>query len=168
MRVGVLSDTHGLLRPEVLEALRGVDHILHAGDVGEIGILDRLRTLAPVTAIRGNIDGSGPCADLPATEAIELNGRLLYMLHSLADLDLHPRAAGIAVVISGHSHKPSLHSKDGVLYLNPGSAGPRRFHLPVTLAYLHLHDALPSAEILQILEIAATPATPAKTASAGS
>lgn len=150
MRVGVLSDTHGLLRPEVFEALRGVDYILHAGDVGEIGILERLRTLAPVTAIRGNIDVRGPCADLPATEAIELNGRLCYMLHSLADLDLNPRAAGIAVVISGHSHKASLRSEDGVLYLNPGSAGPRRFRLPVTLAYLHLQEALPFAEIFAV------------------
>ena len=171
MRIGVLSDTHGLLRPEVLEALRGVDHILHAGDVGEMGILERLRTLAPVAAIRGNIDVSGPCADLPATEAIELNGRLVYMLHSLTDLDLHPRAAGIAVVISGHSHKASLHSQDGVLYLNPGSAGPRRFRLPVTLAYLYLRDALPSAEIFEIASsatTATTPTAPAKTPSAGS
>ena len=152
MLIGVLSDTHGLLRPEALNALAGVDHILHAGDVGDIAILDRLRTVAPVTAIRGNIDILGPCAALPATEAVELGGRLVYMLHSQADLDVKPEAAGISVVISGHSHKPSITWKNGVLYLNPGSAGPRRFRLPVTLAHLRLQGKIPSAEIIDLLE----------------
>lgn len=147
--IGVISDTHGLLRPEALKALRGATHILHAGDVGDIDILDALRAIAPVTAIRGNIDTDGPTAQLPATEAIELNGSLIYMLHSLADLDLKPEAAGIAIVISGHSHRPKIDSRNGVLYLNPGSAGPRRFQLPITVAHLHL-DAIPRAEIIQL------------------
>jgi hypothetical protein len=147
--IGVISDTHGLLRPEALDALRGAEHILHAGDVGDITILDRLRTIAPVTAIRGNIDTSGSTAQLPATEAVELNGHLIYMLHSIADLDLKPEAAGISVVIFGHSHKPSIDIHKGVLYLNPGSAGPRRFKLPVTVAHLYL-DAKPRAEIITL------------------
>jgi hypothetical protein len=149
MKIGVISDTHGLLRPEALHALRGATHILHAGDVGDIIILDRLRTIAPVNAIRGNIDTNGPTAQLPATEAIELNGHLIYMLHSIADLDLKPEAAGISVVIFGHSHKPSTHIHKGVLYLNPGSAGPRRFKLPITVAHLYL-DAKPRAEIITL------------------
>src|SRR6201996_3747628 len=111
--IGVISDTHGLLRPEALAALRGATHILHAGDVGDITILEALRQIAPVTAIRGNIDTHGPTAQLPATEAIELDGRLLYMLHSLADLDLKPEATGISVGISGHSHKPKVERRNG-------------------------------------------------------
>ncbi len=150
MLVGVLSDTHGLLRPQVLAALTGVEHILHAGDVGDIRILDRLREIAPTTAIRGNIDSIGPCAELPATEAIELGGHFLYMVHAIADLDLDPRAAEMQVVIYGHSHKPSItHHKD-VLYLNPGSVGPRRFSLPVTLARLHLEVGNVRAEIVEL------------------
>ncbi len=136
MRIGVLSDTHSLLRPEALAALHGVDHILHAGDVGDPAILEKLAGIAPLTAIRGNIDREGPCADLPSTEAVELNGTLIYMVHAIADLDLNPVAAGIGIVISGHSHKASIARADGVLYLNPGSAGPRRFSLPLTLARL--------------------------------
>ncbi|TCK74093.1 hypothetical protein C7378_1713 [Acidipila rosea] len=138
LRVGVISDTHGLLRPEALAALAGVAHILHAGDVGDPAILDTLRTLAPVTAIRGNIDRSGPCAALPATELVTLNGVSLYMLHDVNDLDLDPAAAGARVVISGHSHQPARYERRGVLYFNPGSAGPRRFSLPVSLGFLHL------------------------------
>jgi hypothetical protein len=147
--IGVISDTHGLLRPEALVALRGATHILHAGDVGDITILEALKEIAPVTAIRGNIDTHGATAQLPATEAIELDGRLIYMLHSLADLDLKPEAAGIAVVISGHSHKPKIESRNGVLYLNPGSAGPRRFKLPMTVGHLYL-DRTPHAEIIRL------------------
>jgi len=134
MLVGVLSDTHNLLRPEALSALAGVEHILHAGDVGDIEILTTLRTLAPVTAIRGNIDRHGDCALLPATEMIALGGHLVYLVHALEDLDLSPTAAGISIVVYGHSHKHSMDRRNGVLYLNPGSAGPRRFNLPVTLA----------------------------------
>jgi hypothetical protein len=147
--IGVISDTHGLLRPEALAALQGATHILHAGDVGDITILDQLRSIAPVTAIRGNIDTSGATAQLPATEVIELDSRLIYMLHSVADIDVKPEAAGIAVVISGHSHKPSVETDKGVLYLNPGSAGPRRFKLPITVAHLYL-DAVPRAEIIRL------------------
>ena len=127
MRVGVISDTHGLLRPEALQALQGADHILHAGDVGDPDILDALRKIAPVTAIRGNIDEGGPCGHLPATELIELGGRSIYMLHDVKKLDLNPEAAGIAAVVFGHSHKPLVERRRGVLFLNPGSAGPRRF-----------------------------------------
>ncbi len=150
MRLGVLSDTHGLLRPEVLPALAGVDRILHAGDVGNPEILDRLREVAPVTAIRGNIDRSGPCAELPSTEAIELGGHLFYLVHALPDLDLNPKAAGIAAVIYGHSHKPSITWKNGVLYVNPGSAGPRRFSLPITLAILHFEDGTLHPELIDL------------------
>ena len=150
MLIGVVSDTHGLLRPELLTALAGVDHILHAGDVGDPTILETLARIAPVTAIRGNIDTHGPCADLPTTELIELAGCHLYMLHSLDDLDLNPHAAGIGVVIYGHSHKPSIHHRQGVLYLNPGSAGPRRFNLPITCALLRITNARPEAEILPL------------------
>lgn len=148
--VGVLSDTHGLLRPELLTALAGVDHILHAGDVGEPTILTQLATIAPVTAIRGNIDTHGPCAALPATEAIELAGCLIYMVHAREDLDLNPQAAGIGIVVYGHSHKPSIEHHHGVLYLNPGSAGPRRFNLPITYALLRIHNGHPQAEILPL------------------
>lgn len=135
-RIGVLSDTHGLLRLEVASALRGVDHILHAGDVGDPAILDSLRTLAPLTAIRGNVDEHGACAHLPATEAVELGGRSLYMLHDAQALDLDPAAAGFAAVISGHSHRPRIAWHNGVLYFNPGSAGPRRFSLPISFGFL--------------------------------
>ncbi len=151
MRIGVISDTHGLLRPELLPALAGVAHILHAGDVGDPEILTELRRIAPVTAIRGNVDRSGPCASLPSTEAIELAGCLIYLLHSLDDLDLHPQAAGIGVVLSGHSHKPSIEHRDGVLYLNPGSVGPRRFNLPITFALLRIDDGKPTAEIIPLI-----------------
>jgi uncharacterized protein len=134
--IGVISDTHGLLRPEAIEALRGVEHILHAGDVGDPSILDSLRNLAPVTAIRGNIDVDGPCSQLPATEVITLHGHTFYMLHDRHALDLDPGAAGFSAVISGHSHKPLIEWRDGVLYMNPGSAGPRRFSLPVSIGLL--------------------------------
>ncbi|MGC1363237.1 MAG: metallophosphoesterase family protein, partial [Silvibacterium sp.] len=138
MLIGVISDTHGLLRPEALAALRGVDHILHAGDVGDPAILDDLRAIAPLTAIRGNIDSSGTCARLPATELVDFGGYSLYMLHNLAELDLDPAGAGISLVISGHSHQPRIDRSKGVLYFNPGSAGPRRFTLPVSLGLLEI------------------------------
>jgi putative phosphoesterase len=138
--IGVISDTHGLLRPEALTALQGSDHILHAGDVGDIQILEELRQIAPVTAIHGNIDRSGPCAQLPAIEIVELGGLSLYMLHDRHDLDLDPAAAGIAAVISGHSHQPAINRHKGVLYFNPGSAGPRRFSLPVSVGFLDIHE----------------------------
>jgi putative phosphoesterase len=138
MRIGVISDTHGLLRPEALKALRGAEHILHAGDIGDPVILDALRAIAPVTAIRGNIDEGGPCGHLSPTELAELDGRSIYLLHDVKKLDLNPEVAGIAAVIFGHSHKPLVEWRRGVLFLNPGSAGPRRFELPVTLAWLKI------------------------------
>ncbi len=138
MLAGVISDTHGLLRPEALAALRGVEHILHAGDVGEADILDRLGDIAPVTAIRGNVDRGGRCGRLPETELVELGGHAIYMLHDRMALDLDPVAAEIAAVIFGHSHQPLVEWKKGVLYFNPGSAGPRRFSLPVSLGFLEI------------------------------
>ena len=140
LRIAVLSDTHGLLRPEVIAACSGSDHILHAGDVGDSAILQRLREIAPVTAIRGNIDTGGPCAELSATEMVELGGVMMYLVHSLADLDIDPVAAGVRAVVSGHSHKPAEEWRRGVLYLNPGSVGPRRFRLPVAMSFLTLSN----------------------------
>ena len=138
MRISILSDTHGLLRPEVLPLLRGSDHILHCGDVGDIAILESLSAIAPVTAIRGNIDTRGPCAALPAMEVVTLGDLSFYMLHNLHDLDLDPAAAGFAAVLSGHSHQPLIRHQKSVLYLNPGSCGPRRFRLPITYAEIFL------------------------------
>ena len=151
MLIGVISDTHSLLRPEALTALVGVEHILHAGDVGDPRILDSLREIAPVTAIRGNIDQWGDCAELPATDVVELEKRLFYLVHSLTDLDINPVVAGVAAVISGHSHKPSIEQRNGVLYLNPGSAGPRRFNLPVTTALITVDEAGIEARLVDLL-----------------
>ncbi len=150
MQIGIISDTHNLLRPEALTALAGVDRILHAGDVGNPDILTTLAQIAPVTAIRGNTDTHGPTALLPATEAIYLGGHLFYLIHSLDDLDLHPHAAGIACVISGHTHKAAIHRDNGVLYLNSGSAGPRRFNLPITLARITISDGTLHPEIITL------------------
>ncbi len=138
MKLGILSDTHGLLRPEAVAALSGVAHILHAGDVGHPQILTQLRAIAPVSAIRGNIDTAGACSRLPETEFVTLAEKNIYMLHDLHALDLDPVAAGIACVVSGHSHRPEIAWRKGVLYFNPGSAGPRRFSLPVSLGFLEL------------------------------
>lgn len=135
-RVGVISDTHGLLRAAALEALAGVDLILHAGDVGRAEILQQLRDVAPTVAVRGNVDTSPWGRTLPETEVVDVEGRLIYMLHDRAALDLDPRAAGFAAVVFGHSHRPEATEANGVLFLNPGSAGPRRFSLPITLARL--------------------------------
>lgn len=151
MQIGVLSDTHGLLRPEVLPLLAGSEHILHLGDVGDPEILDALAKIAPVTAIRGNIDTHGPCSKLPETEVATLGGLHFYMLHDVHRLDVDPAAAGFAAVLYGHSHKAEIQWKKGVLYLNPGSCGPRRFNLPVTCARIAVHeDSRLEAEILQI------------------
>jgi putative phosphoesterase len=153
MLIGVISDTHGLLRPEALVALAEAEHILHAGDVGDAAILDELRKIAPVTAIRGNVDVWGECAELPAAEMVELAGRLFYLVHSVHDLDLNPATAGVAVVVSGHSHKPSVERKQGVMYLNPGSAGPRRFKLPITVALVVVGEGDVSARIVELLSV---------------
>jgi len=138
MRIGVISDTHGLLRPEAEKALRGVDLILHAGDVGHPQILERLKNLAPVFAVRGNVDTEPWAQELPETTVVQTDGASFYMLHNLRALDLRPEAAGFHAVISGHTHQAEQWERDGVLYLNPGSAGPRRFQLPVTLALMDL------------------------------
>jgi hypothetical protein len=151
MRIGVISDTHGLLRAEALTALAGSEHILHAGDVGDSATLDRLRDLAPVTAIRGNVDVAGACRQLPETELIQLAGRGIYMLHDRNALDLDPVAAGIAVVVSGHSHHPAIHWHKGVLYFNPGSAGPRRFSTPVSLGFLTITNSAIEPRLIDLL-----------------
>lgn len=140
MRIGVISDTHGTLRPEAITALRKCDHILHAGDVGDDEILLALRRIAPLTAIRGNVDVQGTCAALPETDVVELQGKLFYLLHRLEDLDLNPAAASIAAVIYGHSHSPDITWRDSVLYLNPGSAGPKRFQLPTSIGIVDCNE----------------------------
>ncbi len=136
MKLGIVSDTHGLLRPEVISALRGVDQILHLGDVGKFSVLESLREIAPVTAVRGNVDREDQCATLPETEVVLAEGRYIYMLHDLHSLHLDPSAARFAAVLSGHTHVPNFHTKRGVLYFNPGSCGPRRFELPVSVGLL--------------------------------
>ena len=148
--LGVISDTHGLVRPEALAALAGVERIVHAGDIGDQAVLDALARVAPVTAVRGNNDRGRWASDLPVTEVVEVGGVLLYLLHDLHELDLEPRAAGFAAVISGHSHQPRLEEKDGVLYLNPGSAGPRRFKLPISLARLRIARGRVNAELVTL------------------
>lgn len=150
MRIGVISDTHGLLRPEAVEALHGCVHILHAGDVGDEAILEVLRRIAPITAIRGNVDHAGACAALPPTDAVELAGKLFYLVHRREDLDLKPQAAGVAAVIFGHSHQPEISWEYGLLYFNPGSAGPKRFHLPVTVGILELADGKMTPAVVEL------------------
>ena len=138
IRIGVVSDTHSLLRPEAVARLAGVAHIVHGGDVGSPDVLRALASVAPLTAVRGNND-NGPWAHkLPETARLEVGGVVLYVLHDLGELDLDPRAAGIAAVISGHSHKPDMHVRDEVLYFNPGSIGPRRFRLPISMGILFI------------------------------
>jgi len=139
VRIGVISDTHGLLRPEAIAALHGSDRILHAGDVGDPRILDRLGALAPVTVVRGNVDRGPWALALPETELVEIEGLSIYLIHDLGQLDLKPEAAGISVVIYGHSHQPKIEEKNGVLFFNPGSAGPRRFRLPVSIGMLEIN-----------------------------
>jgi len=138
MIVGLISDTHGLMRESALAALRGSALILHAGDVGTGAVLEALGALAPVIAVRGNVDKGGWASALPSTAIAEAGPARIYMLHDLHELDLDPFAAGFHLVVSGHSHKPGQTERDGVLYINPGSAGPRRFHLPLTLARLEV------------------------------
>jgi len=151
VNIGVLSDTHGLLRPEALSALAGSDFIVHAGDIGAADVLDKLRAIAPVTAVRGNMDGAPWARKIPATEVLEVGGLSIYILHKLADLDLKPEAAGFAAVIYGHSHVPKQEVKNQVLYFNPGSAGPRRFKLPVSIGRLVVSGQSVSGEIVAIL-----------------
>ena len=151
--IGVISDTHGLLRPEAVDALRGVSQILHAGDVGAPEVLDGLRAIAPLTAVRGNVDREASARILPHSEVIEVEGVSIYMLHILDELDVKPEAAGFRVVIYGHSHVPKSEVKKGVLYFNPGSAGPRRFKLPVTVGKLVVENGKVTGEIVDIAAV---------------
>jgi len=150
MRVGVISDTHGLLRPEAVAALRGSDCIIHAGDIGERDILGKLGEIAPVTAVRGNVDVEGWAKRIPKIDVLEAGGLSIYVLHNLEELELDPKAAGFAAVIYGHSHVPKQELRDGVLYFNPGSAGPKRFTLPISVGKLTVQGGKIVAEIVEI------------------
>jgi putative phosphoesterase len=141
MKIGVVSDTHGLVRPEVATALTGVERILHLGDVGKLSVLKELEKIAPVTAVRGNVDHGGPCSELPETEVVMIAGHYVYMLHDLHTLHLDPAAAKFASVLHGHSHVPNFVTRKGVLYFNPGSCGPRRFELKPTVGLLTVNEA---------------------------
>jgi uncharacterized protein len=152
MRLGIISDTHGLLRPEAARALSGVDLIVHAGDVGSPEVLTKLKALAPVFAVRGNVDTESWAAELPATAIVDAGNTSLYVLHNLRELGLRPEAAGVDAVISGHTHQAEQWEREGVLYLNPGSAGPRRFHLPVTLALVDVGSEPWKVEIVELLQ----------------
>ncbi len=149
-RFGLVSDTHGLLRPETLQALVGVQHLVHAGDVGSLEVLEALRARFTLTVVRGNVDHGAWAEALPLTETVELGGALVHVLHDLAELDLDPAAAGIQVVVSGHSHRPLIRRLKGVLYVNPGSCGPRRFDLPVTVALLRVGPQGVDAELVPL------------------
>jgi putative phosphoesterase len=148
--IGVIADTHNLLRPEAIEALAGSDLILHAGDIGSPDILPRLRQIAPVYAVRGNIDIAPWAARLPLTEVVQVRDHYFYLLHDIHTLDLNPHAAGFAALIFGHSHVPSHELRDGVHYFNPGSAGPRRFRLPISLGRIHIQDGSIRPELLTL------------------
>ena len=150
MIVGVISDTHGLLRAEAVQLLRGSEHIIHAGDIGSPEIIPQLEMIAPVTAIRGNVDTQAWARRFAETEVVELLGLHIYVIHDVNALDLNPKAAGFAAVISGHSHQPKQETKDGVLYFNPGSAGPRRFKLPISVGRLEIADKEIKGMILTI------------------
>jgi len=150
LNVGVISDTHGLLRPEAAAALRGSDLIVHAGDVGDLSVLDRLREIAPTFAVRGNVDTAPWARGLPAADVVEAGALQLYVLHDVWALDLDPKTAGFAAVISGHTHRPEADVRNGVLFLNPGSAGPRRFRLPVAVARLRINGNHLSHEHIEL------------------
>lgn len=150
MRIGLISDTHGLLRPEAEAALQGCAQIIHAGDIGKPQVLDGLRAIAPLEAIRGNIDTADWAQVLPERLDLRIGGLTLHVLHDLKQLDIDPLAAGVDVVIAGHSHKPKVERRDGVLYVNPGSAGPRRFSLPISLALLELNDGQAQVELISL------------------
>jgi len=151
LTVGLISDTHGLLRPQAVEALRGVHRIIHAGDIGGEEVLAALRALAPVDAIRGNNDRGSWAERIPTELTLEVGGVAVHVLHDLKELEMDPVHAGVKVVIAGHSHKPDVREQTGVLYVNPGSAGPRRFRLPVTVAHLHIASGMATARICYIL-----------------
>ena len=148
--VGVISDTHGLMRPQALDALRGSELIVHGGDIGSPAVLEALSAIAPVTAIRGNNDRDAWARKLPDTTAVEVEDTWLYVLHDVHELDLDPRAAGFAAVIAGHSHRPAISERQGILFVNPGSAGPRRFTLPVAVARLYVRAGTVRGELVML------------------
>jgi putative phosphoesterase len=150
LRIGLISDTHGLLRPEAKSFLRGCDHIIHGGDIVNPEVIAELEALAPVTAVRGNNDRGAWAKALPPTVLVTLGEKPIYVIHDLAEIDIEPGAAGVRVVVSGHSHKPSVRMRDGVLYVNPGSAGPRRFTLPIAVAELLIDGDAVSARIVEL------------------
>lgn len=150
MNIGLISDTHGLLRPEAVEALRGCDHIIHAGDIGDPEILTALGEISPVSAVRGNNDKEDWALSVRDTELLQFGEVFIYVIHDIADLDLDPRAAGVQAVVSGHSHRPGSQLRDGVLFVNPGSAGPRRFSLPVSVGRLVLSGATVEAQLITL------------------
>jgi putative phosphoesterase len=148
--IGIISDTHGLVRPQALEALKDVDMILHAGDIGSQDVLDTLNEIAPVVAVRGNNDKADWARSLSDWEVVEVGAVSIYMLHDVKEIDISPSGAGFQVVVSGHSHRPAVAEQRGVLYVNPGSAGPRRFTLPVSLAHLHVAGEKVHAQIIEL------------------
>ena len=150
-RIGVISDTHGLMRPEVPTAFDGVELILHAGDIGEAEVIRQLKSIAPVVAVRGNNDTGSWARAIPETKVTRIGRVSIYMLHNLKEIDLDPSAKGFQVVISGHSHRPSMERRDGVLFLNPGSAGPRRFKLPISVAQLAVRGSTVNAKLIEII-----------------
>jgi uncharacterized protein len=148
--IGLISDTHGLLRSEAIEALKGSDFIIHAGDIGSSEVLAGLSRLAPVTAIRGNVDRGNWASALPDNEVLQAGAAFIFVIHNIADLDIDPAAAGVQAVVSGHSHQPGWHEKDGVLFVNPGSAGPRRFKLPISVGRLSVTEAGMTADLVEL------------------
>jgi putative phosphoesterase len=150
--IGLISDTHGLVRPKVAAALAGVSRILHAGDVGKPEVLDALSSIAPVTAVRGNVDHGPWTAALPIDTVVSVRGHDIYVMHNLNDLEIDPKAAGITAVISGHTHEPLIEERNGILYINPGSAGPRRFYLPISIGFLRLAEKAAPVAWLQTIE----------------
>ncbi|MBD2091466.1 metallophosphoesterase family protein [Microcoleus sp. FACHB-1515] len=149
-KIGVISDTHGLVRPEAIDALRGCELILHAGDIGKPEVLEKLRSIAPVIAVRGNNDKGDWAEAIPEQETLQIEAVSIHLLHIIQELSIVPQSAGIHLIISGHSHKPLIQERAGVLYLNPGSAGPRRFKLPVSIAHLQICDRQVQAEIIEL------------------
>jgi len=150
LRIGIISDTHRFMRPEALAALESVDHIIHAGDIGSLAVIDELNKIAPVTAVRGNVDNGDLMLKFPKTAVVEENGQLIYVIHNLQYLDLDPEAAGFSCVIYGHSHVPSQEIRKGILYFNPGSAGPLRFHLPPSIGILTIDGGMFKGEIIPL------------------
>jgi hypothetical protein len=150
MKVGLISDTHGLMRAEALQALAGSDFIIHAGDIGDQAVIERLGEIAPVTAVRGNNDTDAWAAQIPETNVLDANGIRFFVLHSLKDLDVDPAEAGFRAVVSGHSHRPEIQLREGVLFINPGSAGPRRFRLPISVATVVCRNGQIASQLVEL------------------